>query len=295
MRARRVTLSTVATVLLSLAVVGVARADDGPALTTPGAPVVVSNEPHELVLYWTPSAWRDGGVQDPITYDLGSPTGPYTYRGLGSSDRPGVTLTGLGPGTTYRIAVQAYGNSGWSEHSPVATVRTAYGRAKVDYLNQDWSPTDNQARFVLRVTNTGTAPLDLTTVRVRYHVRLEDGSPSLVAECDWAALGCGSIRRTLQFFPVPAPPPGPNPGPTPTVYPIPGTPVPGWLELTFTTGTLAPGAGSGPIQLRLHKSNWVPIDERDDPSWRAATGAWTENDHVTLDVDGVREYGDQWS
>ncbi|MFC4145748.1 cellulose binding domain-containing protein [Micromonospora mangrovi] len=295
MRARRVTLSTAAAVLLSLAAVGVARADETPALTTPGAPAVVSNEPHRLVLSWTPATWRDPAVQDPITYDVVSPVGTNVYRGLGASDTPGVALTGLGPGTTYRIAVQAYGTTGYSDHSPVTTVRTAYGRAKVDYLNLDWSPTDNQAQFVLQVTNTGTAPLDLTTVRVRYHVRLEDGSTSLVAECDWAALGCGTIRRTLQFFPVPAPPPGPTPGPTPTVHPIPGTPVPGWLELTFTTGVLAPGATSGPIQLRLHRTNWAAIDERDDPSWRAATGAWTGNDHVTLDVDGTREYGDPWS
>ncbi len=291
MRARRVTATAAAAALVSLVAVGVARADDTPALTTPGAPVVVANEPHRLSLTWTPSTWR-GEPGGPITYDVRSPIGPNAYRGLGSTQTNAVTLTDLAPGTDYRIALQAYAVGGYSDTSAVTTVRTAYGRAKVDYLNLDWAPTDNQAQFRINITNTGGRPLDLTTVRVRYHLRFENGNAALTTECDWATLGCDHIRRTLQYFPPPAPPPGPSP--TPTVYPVPGTPFPGWVELTFDTGVLAPGASSGPIQLRLHRPNWTTIDERDDPSWQAATGAWTPNSRITLDVDGVREYGDNW-
>ncbi|WP_238447074.1 cellulose binding domain-containing protein [Micromonospora sp. 4G55] len=50
---------------------------------------------------------------------------------------------------------------------------------------------------MLAVTNTGPAPLDLTAVGVRYHLRFEGGNTSLVPECDWAALGCDRIRRTV--------------------------------------------------------------------------------------------------
>lgn len=298
MSPRRLALSTAMVVLLSLSVVGIAHADDSPALTTPGAPVVVASEPHRLVLSWTPSSWRDPAIQDPVTYDVRALIGTNVYRGLGSTGTPGITLTGLAPGTAYRIAVQAYGTSGYSDTSAVTTVRTADGRARVDYFNLDWSPTNNQAQFAVQVTNTGTGPLDLGTVRLRYHLRFEDGNPSLAIECDWAALGCGAIRRTLQYFPVPAPPPGPTstPSPTPTVYPVPGAPIPGWVELTFTAAdVLSPGASTGPIQLRLHRPSWTDINERDDPSWQAAVGAWTVNDHLTLDVDGVREFGEQWS
>ena len=64
--------------------------------------------------------------------------------------------------------------------------------------------------------------------------------------------------------------------------PGPGTPVPGWVELTFTDGMLAPGQSTGPIQLRIHRPSWNNIDERDDPSWPAATSEWTEErpDHT---------------
>ncbi|MGW4465394.1 fibronectin type III domain-containing protein [Micromonospora sp. NPDC004704] len=304
MRARRVTVPIVLAALLTLPMVGTVSADDDPALTTPGAPVVVSNEPHTLTLSWAPAAWAgEPGGTEPITYEVRVPLGPNVYRSLASTTGTTVTLTDLAPGTEYRIAVGAYTIGGYSDTSPVTTVRTAYGLAKVEYLNLDWSPTNNQIQYVTRVTNTGTGPLDLATVRVRYHLVFEGGNTSLVIECDWAALGCERTRRTLQYFVPPGPPPPPPggpggtppPTPTPTRYPLPGTPVPGWVELTFTDGILAPGESSGPIQLRLHRHNWSNLDERDDPSWRSATGAWVENHRITLDVAGVREFGDTYS
>ncbi|WP_305073661.1 cellulose binding domain-containing protein [Micromonospora okii] len=327
MGACRTVATIVTTALLgSLLTVAAARADDVPALTTPGTPVVVADEPHRLTLTWTPSAWvgEPGGTQ-PIVYDVLSPIGPHTYRLLGSTTVPTITLTTLAPGTDYRIALQAYTIGGYSAPSEATTVRTAYGKAKVSYLNVDWSPTDHQVQFAAAITNTGTGPLDLTTVRVRYHLLFEGGNVSLTTRCDWAELGCDRIRRELFFFvpPVPPPPPpplptrtaspsavptgtvptatatpgtpttaAPLPTPTPTRYPLPGTPAPGWVELTFTGGVLAPGASTGPIRLRFHRPDWSNIDERDDPSWRAATDAWADNSRITLDVGGVREFGD---
>ncbi|MEU8051463.1 MULTISPECIES: cellulose binding domain-containing protein [Micromonospora] len=301
MRARRVTAAAAVAGLLSLLAVTAARADDGPALTTPGAPVVVANEPHQLTLTWAPSAWvGEPGGTEPITYEVLVPLGPNTYRGLGSTQTPSITLTALPPGTEYRVAIQAHTIGGYSDTSATTDLRTAYGRAKVSYLNLDWAPTDNQIQFVAQVVNTGTQPLDLRTVRVDYHLTFEGGNTSLVTECDWAALGCDRIQRQLFFYLPPAPPPpppgsSPTPVPTATRYPVPGTPVPGHVRLTFTGGTLAPGESSGPIQLRFHRQNWTAVDERDDPSWRAATGTWTDNSRITVDVDGVREFGDQYA
>ncbi|MFJ6149335.1 hypothetical protein [Micromonospora profundi] len=46
-------------------------------------------------------------------------------------------------------------------------MRTVTGRATVSYFNMDWAPTNNQIQYALTVTNTGTGPLDLSTVPVR--------------------------------------------------------------------------------------------------------------------------------
>lgn len=296
MRARRVTAVTLLAALLSLLAVGVARADDSPRLTTPGVPVVLANEPHALTLTWTPATWAsDPAGEDPIIYEVRALIGTNVYRGLGSTSATTLTVTSLAPGTEYRIAISAYAINAYSDTSPEVHLRTAYGRAKVSYLNLDWSPTDNQIQHALQIVNTGSEPLDLNYVRVRYHLTFEGGNTDLVLNCDWAALGCDRVRRTLQYFPPPAPPPGGpsgTPTPTPTVFPPPGTPIPGWVELTVTGAVLAPGASSGPIYLRFHRQNWSAINERDDRSWQAATGAWIENGRITLDLDGVREFGD---
>ncbi|WP_091084112.1 cellulose binding domain-containing protein [Micromonospora nigra] len=324
MRARRVTTIAVAVAgLLGVLAVGVAHAADEPALTTPGAPVVVANEPHRLTLTWTPSTWAGEPAGDaPIVHEVRAKLGPNVYRSLGTTTGTSITLTTIAPGSDYQLTIGAYTNNGYSFDSPATPVRTAYGLAKVSYLNLDWSPTDNQIQHAVQVVNTGAAPLDLTSVRVRYHVTFEGGNTSLVANCDWAAVGCDTVTRTIQFFPPPLPPGGPGggptsspppatlttappppgppatvspPGPSATVYPPPGTPIPGWIEIGFATGTLAPGASTGPIHLRHHRHNWTAIDERDDRSWQQATGRWLDNTRITLDVDGVREFGDTYS
>lgn len=299
MRARRVTTVTLLAALLSVLAVNVARADDQPRLTTPGSPVVLANKPHALTLSWAPSTWAsDPAGEDPISYEVRALIGANVYRSFGSTSATTLTVTDLAPGTEYRIAIAAYAFNAYSDNSPEINLRTAYGRAKVSYLNLDWSPTNNQIQYALQIVNTGSEPLDLNYVRVRYHLTFEGANTSLVLNCDWAALGCDRVRRTPQFFPPPAPPPpppgGPSgpPTPTPTVYPPPGTPIPGWVELTIPGEVLAPGASSGPIYLRFHRQSWSDIDERDDRSWRAATGAWVDNGRITLDVDGVREFGD---
>ncbi|MDG4808089.1 cellulose binding domain-containing protein [Micromonospora sp. WMMD1120] len=296
MRTRRVTATIALAALASALAVGAVTAAqaDGPAISTPGSPTVVANEPRQLTLRWAPSAWIDDPTNEqPINYEVQVPLGPNTYRFLGSTTDTTITLTDLVPGTTYRIAIAARALGGYSDASAATTVRTVNGRATVSYLNLDWSPTNNQIHYLLRITNTGAAPLDLSTVRVRYYLRFEGGNTSLVPNCDWAAVGCSRIQQTVQFFPPPGGPGGPSVLTTPAPpNPPPGTAVPGWVELTFTDGTLAPGQSTGPIQLRHHRHSWSTIDERDDPSWLAATGQWTENGRITLDVDEVREFGD---
>ncbi|WP_203992195.1 cellulose binding domain-containing protein [Micromonospora lutea] len=298
MSARRVTLVLLLAATLGLSGTAVAHAADDPVLTTPGVPVVVTNEPHLLSLTWTPSDWIGEPGTPPIRHEVRAWIGPNVYRSLGTTTGTSLTLTDLAPGTEYRLTVWAYVNGGYSLDSPVTPVRTAYGKARVSYLNLSWSPTDSQIQHALEVVNTGTAPLDLAYVRVRYHLTFEGGNTSLVTNCDWAAIGCARVQRHIQFFPPPLPPgpppvsPPPTPTPTPTVFPPPGTPIPGWIELTFAGRYLAPGESTGPIYLRHHRPNWSAIDERDDRSWQQATGGWADNSRITLDVDGVREYGD---
>ncbi|MEU8044333.1 hypothetical protein AB0B71_09340 [Micromonospora echinofusca] len=68
MRVRRVTTAVVLAALLGPLAVDAARADDAPALTTPGSPVVVVDQPHLLTLSWAPSTWvGEPAGEEPIT------------------------------------------------------------------------------------------------------------------------------------------------------------------------------------------------------------------------------------
>ena len=87
MRAYRAAVPIALAALLSLLVVNTANADDEPALTTPGAPVVVANEPHTLTLSWAPAIWvGEPGGPEPITYEVRVPLGPHVYRSLASTN-----------------------------------------------------------------------------------------------------------------------------------------------------------------------------------------------------------------
>jgi cellulose 1,4-beta-cellobiosidase len=54
---------------------------------------------------------------------------------------------------------------------------------------------------------------------------------------------------------------------------------------------LAPGASTGEIQTRIHKSDWSNYDESDDYSYDPLKTAYTEWSKVTLYQDGGLIWG----
>nr|WP_278248944.1 cellulose binding domain-containing protein [Streptomonospora litoralis] len=134
-------------------------------------------------------------------------------------------------------------------------------------------PSDSQIRAHLAVQNTGDAPVDLGRVSLRYWFTRDGGSAAeLESHCDWAQLGCGGIARTIGDAPA-----------------VPGADT--YLELSFDGGTLEPGGSTGPIQIRLNRSNWQAFDESDDHSYDGSAASFTENPNVTVYVDGEPVWG----
>ena len=62
-----------------------------------------------------------------------------------------------------------------------------------------------------------------------YRFTRDGGSSTVNTWCDYARMGCGAITRRVAE---------------------------GYLDVGFTGGTLAPGASTGDIQLRLSKADW---------------------------------------
>ncbi|MGW0911465.1 glycoside hydrolase family 6 protein [Streptomyces sp. NPDC002784] len=228
---------------------------DTTAPTAPTALRTTAKTASSVSLAWT-AATDNVGV-----------TGYDVYRNgtrVGSAPAGGTTYTdtGLSAATAYSYTVRALDAAGnVSAASTALSVTTETGGGgpdpagglKIAYKNNDSSATDNAIRPGLRITNTGSAALDLTKVTARYYFTRDGGSPTVNAWCDYAAVGCSNVK--LRVVPL-------------------STPVAGadaYLEVGFSAGSLAAGRDTGDLQLRMAKSDWSAFNEVGDHSRTTAT------------------------
>ncbi|MFD7392348.1 glycoside hydrolase family 6 protein [Streptomyces sp. NPDC059852] len=230
---------------------------DTTAPTAPAGLRATAKTASSVSLAWT-AATDDVGVTGYDVYRDGTRVGS-TATGTTYTD------TGLSAATAYSYTVRARDAAGnVSAASAALSVTTESGGGpdpagglKVAYKNNDSSATDNAIRPGLRITNTGSAALDLTQVTARYYFTRDGGSATVNAWCDYAAVGCSSLR--LRVVPLSSPVAGAD----------------AYLEVGFSSGSLAAGRDTGDLQLRMAKSDWSAFDETDDHSRGTAT-AYTD-------------------
>ncbi|GAA1504699.1 cellulose binding domain-containing protein [Streptomyces albidochromogenes] len=132
----------------------------------------------------------------------------------------------------------------------------------------------DQAEPWFKAVNTGSTPVSLSQVKIRYYFKADAGA-SYTFACSWAVKGCANITGTF----------GTLARPTATAD--------RYLEIGFTAGagTLAPGADTGDLQLRFHRSNWQPLNQSDDYSFGPAQTAYWNWSKVTASVGGTPVWG----
>lgn len=146
------------------------------------------------------------------------------------------------------------------------------GALKAQYRNSDSSVGDNQIKPGLQLVNTGTTAVGLSDVTLRYWFTAGSGAPDYRTWCDWSPIGCNTVTHRVVSM---------------------DTPKAGadhYLEVGFGSGSLAPGASTGEIQMRLNKSDWSVFDESDDYSHGSGT-SYADAPRIAVYVDGEQVWG----
>ncbi|MEO3977588.1 cellulose binding domain-containing protein [Streptomyces sp. CAU 1734] len=157
--------------------------------------------------------------------------------------------------------------------APVPASAAARDGVRLQYRTSAPAATASQAAPWFRLANTGSTALPLSQVTIRYHFRADTPTARYRFACDWAELGCAGVTGTVHT------PAEESPG------------ADRYLEIGFTGGTLAPGAGSGDLRLRLHRTDWRNVDQSDDHSFGPGRTAWADWSRATVHRDGTQIWG----
>ncbi|WP_367127091.1 glycoside hydrolase family 9 protein [Saccharothrix sp. HUAS TT1] len=205
-------------------------------------------------------------------YEVLRPDGTVAAATTGLSHQ----LTGLTADTAYTFTVRAKDTSGnISSPSTAVAFRTTPGGVAGPLAVQqrgNGSASANQIGATLALVNRGTTAVDRSAVTLRYWFTGDTASANYQVFCDWAVVGCANVRATAVKLP------GARPG------------ADSYLQVSFTAGSLAAGASTGDIQLRIAKSDWSTFNQADDHSYRVSA-TLTDFDRVTAYTGGALTWG----
>ncbi|MEU8355295.1 cellulose binding domain-containing protein [Nonomuraea sp. NPDC048882] len=147
----------------------------------------------------------------------------------------------------------------------VATPAAAAQAVRLQYRTSAPGATTAQAEPWLRLHNDGTTTIPLNQVKIRYYLT---GAETYRFACSWAVIGCAAI--TGQFVRQQG-----NDQ---------------YLEVGFTSGSLAPGQNTSDMQLRFYRSDWQTFTQSDDYSYGSQT-SYANWDKVAVYVNGQLAWG----
>jgi hypothetical protein len=213
----------------------------------------------------------------------------------GSSATPTATLAVTPTPTPIRTATPSRTATPARTATPVATVTptpismetpgvtatpplgtptpTPNGNIEVQFYNQSTAATTNQVYLNIKLVNTGSSPVALSNVKLRYYYTV-DGAKAQTFYCDYTPLGSANVNGTFVTMATAL------------------TGADTYVEIGFTSGagSLAAGAGTT-IQARFAKSDWSNYSQTNDYSFNSSGTTYADWAKVTGYVSGALQWG----
>lgn len=201
-----------------------------------------------------------------------------------------ATLSGLSPDTAYDFRAHAsIAESSASGGILSFTTESTSVDAdlRVQYANQQTDPNANTIHPFIRLINDGDTDVALSDVTLKYWFESEPASADQFV-IDHATVGGNDVtgsfgeddgERYLEL--------GFDTAAT----------VPHWLVDTWSNGDETPNvlpaeAEAGEIHVRIHPADWTNYDQSADFSWDPTITSFTDYNGITVEVAGVRVWGD---
>ncbi|MGG1942091.1 X2-like carbohydrate binding domain-containing protein [Paenibacillus polymyxa] len=150
---------------------------------------------------------------------------------------------------------------------------TGEGALKVQSFNGNVSATSNTISSKFKITNTGSSPVSLANVTLRYYYTV-NGEKSQNFFTDWSSIGTGNVIanfRTLTDAKQGAD---------------------SYAEIGFKSaaGSLEPGQ-SVELQTRISKADWSNYTQTDDYSFNPTANSLQDSTKITAYLSGIKQWG----
>jgi Cellulose binding domain len=155
--------------------------------------------------------------------------------------------------------------------SPTNT-STAGGTLRLQYMTTDTLPSDTQIKTQFQIVNTSSSSIPLSELKIRYYFT-RDTAQSMTMNCDYFQFGCGTLIRSFVAL---------NPRQPNADY---------YLELGFTTGSIAANSRTNSIRVRFNKVDWSQFNQTNDYSFDPSKTSFADWDKVTLYRNGTLVWG----
>lgn len=149
----------------------------------------------------------------------------------------------------------------------------ATGDIKVQMFNGSLASSVNTLNPRIKLTNTGSNDINLSTVQIRYYYT-SNGNQDQQLFVDWSSAGTGNVTGTFVKLDAAKP--------TADTYAAWG--------FTSEAGVLAAGQ-SIEIQTRISKTDWSNYSQSDDYSFNATATAYVDSPLTTAYIDGTLAWG----